>query len=70
MSQILKIAGIFQGTFSLGKIGVSMYALHLERIIADLKCHLPFISGGFLNQWFAHYGEAKAYQERYGGFLL
>jgi len=37
---------------------------------ADLKCQLPFICGGFLNQWFAHYDEAKAYQQLNGGFLL
>jgi hypothetical protein len=37
---------------------------------ADLKCQLPFIRGGFLNQWFAHYDEAKAYQKANGGFLL
>jgi hypothetical protein len=37
---------------------------------ADLKCQLPFIRGGFLNQWFANYDEAKAYQQLNGGFLL
>jgi hypothetical protein len=37
---------------------------------ADLKCQLPFIRGGFLNQWFAHYDEAKSYQQLNGGFLL
>lgn len=37
---------------------------------ADLKCQLPFISGGFLNHWFANYDEAKSYQQTNGGFLL
>lgn len=37
---------------------------------ADLKCQLPFIRGGFLNQWFANYAEAKSYQQVHGGFLL
>lgn len=37
---------------------------------ADLKCQLPFIRGGFLNQWFANYAEAKTYQQLNGGFLL
>lgn len=36
----------------------------------DLKCQLPFIRGGFLNHWFAHYAEAKLYQRSQGGFLL
>jgi hypothetical protein len=36
----------------------------------DLKCQLPFIQGGFLNQWFANYTEAKSYQQLNGGFLL
>lgn len=36
----------------------------------DLKCQLPFIRGGFLNQWFASYAEAKSYHQRNGGFLL
>jgi len=36
----------------------------------DLKCQLPFVRGGFLNQWFANYGEAKSYQQVNGGFLL
>ena len=36
----------------------------------DLKCQLPFIRGGFLNQWFSHYGEAKSYLQANGGFLL
>lgn len=37
---------------------------------ADLKCQLPFIRGGFLNQWFANYAEAKSYQQLNGGFIL
>lgn len=37
---------------------------------ADLKCQLTFIRGGFLNQWFANYAEAKSYQQVNGGFLL
>ena len=37
---------------------------------ADLKCQVPFIRGGFLNQWFATYAEAKSYQQLNGGFLL
>jgi len=36
----------------------------------DLKCQLPFIRGGFLNQWFANYDDAKSYQKFNGGFLL
>jgi hypothetical protein len=36
----------------------------------DLKCQLPFIRGGFLNQWFADYAEAKAHLNTKGGFLL
>lgn len=37
---------------------------------AALKCQLPFMQGGFLNQWFAHYEEAKSYQQTNGGFIL
>ncbi len=37
---------------------------------ADLKCQLPFIQGGFLNQWFSNYAEAKSYQQLKGGFIL
>lgn len=37
---------------------------------ADLKCQLPFIRGGFLNQWFANYTDAKSYQQLNNGFLL
>ncbi|WP_454780469.1 hypothetical protein [Legionella sp. WA2022007384] len=37
---------------------------------SDLKCQLPFIRGGFLNVWFAHYTEAKSHQHAQGGFLL
>lgn len=37
---------------------------------SDLKCQLPFIRGGFLNQWFADYTQAKSYQQINGGFLL
>ena len=37
---------------------------------SDLKCQLPFIRGGFLNQWFANYPDAKSYQQINGGFLL
>jgi len=37
---------------------------------ADLKCQLPFIRGGFLNQWFVDYAEAKIYQRTHGGFIL
>lgn len=36
----------------------------------ELKCQLPFIRGGFLNQWFAKYADAKAYQRLHGGFVL
>lgn len=36
----------------------------------DLKTQLPFIRGGFLNHWFATYQEAKAFQNKNGGFLL
>ncbi len=36
----------------------------------DLKSQLPFIIGGFLNHWFAHYAEAKAYLQSHQGFLL
>jgi hypothetical protein len=36
----------------------------------DLKCQLPFIRGGFLNQWFANYAEAKSYQQLNGDFIL
>ena len=36
----------------------------------NLKCQLPFIRGGFLNQWFANYPDAKSYQQLNGGFLL
>ena len=37
---------------------------------ADLKYQLPFIRGGFLNQWSANYAEAKSYQQENGGFIL
>ncbi|KTC83835.1 hypothetical protein [Legionella brunensis] len=37
---------------------------------ADLKCQLAFIRGGFLNEWFANYSEAKIYLRLHGGFLL
>lgn len=37
---------------------------------AELKCQLPFIRGGFLNQWFANHAEAKSYQQKNGGFIL
>jgi len=37
---------------------------------SDLKCQLAFIRGGFLNQWFADYAEAKSYQRTHGGFIL
>lgn len=37
---------------------------------AELKCQLPFIRGGFINQWFANYDQAKAYQKAEGGFIL
>jgi hypothetical protein len=37
---------------------------------SDLKCQLPFIRGGFLNQWFTNHAEAKSYQQLNGGFLL
>lgn len=37
---------------------------------ADLKTQIPFIIGGFLNKWFAHYPEAKSYLQLQGGFLL
>ena len=36
----------------------------------DLKCQLPFIRGGFLNQWFTSYAQAKSYQAANGGFIL
>lgn len=37
---------------------------------ADLQYQLPFIRGGFLNQWFAEYAEARQYLEQYQGYLL
>ena len=37
---------------------------------ADLKCQLPLIRGGFLNQWFANYADAKSYLQLNGGFLF
>jgi len=37
---------------------------------ADLKVQTGFIKGGFLNNWFNTYAEAKAYQQQFGGFLL
>ena len=37
---------------------------------SHLKCQLPFIRGGFLNQWFANYADAKSYQQLNGGFIL
>jgi len=37
---------------------------------ADLKCQLPFIRGGFLNQWFKNYDDAKSYLQSNGGFLF
>ncbi len=36
----------------------------------DLKIQVPFIVGGFLNQWFAHYADAKLYLQKCRGFLL
>lgn len=36
----------------------------------ELKCQIPFIKGGFLNQWFADYTQAKSYLLSNGGFLL
>lgn len=36
----------------------------------DLKSQLPMIRGGFLNQWFSHYEEAKSYLQSHQGFLL
>lgn len=36
----------------------------------DLKSQMPFIMGGFLNKWFAHYDEAKQQLTLAGGFLL
>lgn len=68
------------GNFSLEDIlQADMKRKHALAVIAiekgfqswvDLKCQLPFIRGGFLNQWFANYGEAKSYQQANGGFLL
>jgi|SRR3989304_4958458 len=37
---------------------------------AKLKCQQPFIRGGFLNNWFAKYIEAKSYLKLNGGFLF
>ena len=37
---------------------------------SDLKCQLPFIRGGFLNNWFNSYQEAKNFQSSQGGYLL
>ena len=37
---------------------------------SELKCQLPFFRGGYLNQWFANYTEAKSYQQSNGGFIL
>ena len=36
----------------------------------ELKCQLPFIRGGFINQWFKSYEDAKSYLQSNGGFLL
>ncbi len=36
----------------------------------DLKIQINFIVGGYLNSWFANYGEAKSHLESAGGFLL
>jgi hypothetical protein len=36
----------------------------------ELKYQLPFIRGGFLNQWFKKYEDAKNYLQSNGGFLL
>jgi hypothetical protein len=36
----------------------------------DLKIQMPFIRGGFLNKWFAHYPEANSHLQSNGGFLL
>lgn len=36
----------------------------------DLKSQINFIVGGFLNNWFANYQEAKMHQQSNGGFLL
>lgn len=65
--------------FSLDAIQSKVKRKHALAVIAiekgfkswtDLKCQLPFIRGGFLNQWFANYAEAKAYQQLNSGFLL
>ncbi len=37
---------------------------------SELKCQLPFIRGGFLNQWFKNYEGAKSYLQLNGGYLL
>jgi hypothetical protein len=37
---------------------------------SELKCQLPFIRGGFLNQWFKNYEDAKLYLTSNDGFLL
>lgn len=37
---------------------------------SELKYQLPFIRGGFLNQWFKNYEDAKLYLQSNGGFLL
>lgn len=37
---------------------------------SELKCQLPFIRGGFLNQWFKSYDDAKSYLESNRGYLL
>lgn len=37
---------------------------------ADLKSQINFIVGGFLNNWFANYQEAKIHQQLNRGFLL
>lgn len=37
---------------------------------SELKCQLPFVRGGYLNQWFTTHAEAKSYQHENGGFIL
>src|SRR5262249_8075418 len=38
-------------------------------LVACVTMHVPRMSA-WLNQWFAHYGEAKAALDREGGYLL
>lgn len=50
-----------------------LYVIALEKGFAswaELKHQLPFIRGGFLNQWFSSYDQAKAWRDIHGGYLF